>query len=122
MRLRWLNSPWTGPVLTLALLLALFVAVPATLAAPANPTGVTAQACTFGTAWTDGLSRWIFGASVVLLALAALGGGLAMRNGGGGGGEAVGGAIGGVAGVGIVLGLLGAAGLFAAIAITAAGG
>lgn len=109
------------PIGVLLLLVGLMCFATAAFAAPANPTGLTAQSCGFGSTWTDGLSRWIFGASMVFLALAAVAGGLALRSGGGGGGEVVGGAIGGVAGMGIVLGILGAVGLFSAIALAAAG-
>lgn len=120
--LRRLNSLWTGPILALSVMVVLFWLVPSALAAPGNPAGVTVQSCAFGAGWTDGLSRWIFGASVIFLALAAVAGGMARSGGGGGGGEAVGGAISGVAGIGIVLGLLGAAGLLSGVAIAAAGG
>lgn len=122
LRRRAFNSLWTAPALTLLFLGILFVAVPAALGAPANPTGVTAQSCTFGSGWMDGLSRWIFGASMLFFALAALSGLQARSSSSGGGGDAIGGAVGGIAGVGVVLGLLGGAGLLAAIAIAAAGG
>jgi O-antigen ligase len=102
------------PALLLALLvLAVFVG-PA-FAAPANPTGVTNAACSFSSTWFDGLSRWLFGLSLVLMILAAL---LSLRN---MHTEGPWGAIIAIAGVGVLLGLISQLPTFAPIALAAAG-
>jgi cytochrome bd-type quinol oxidase subunit 2 len=98
----------------LAVLL-LFAVVPSVLAAPANPAGVTASACSFSSGWFDGLSRWLFGVSLVIFLLVGL---LALRN---VHQEGPWGVIVGLAGVGLVLGLVALLPSMAPIALAAAG-
>lgn len=78
------------------------------------------RSCAFGGTFSTAVVQFMFGISVLLFLLAIIGGGTAMRS-GGGGGEVVGGAIGGVVGVGIILALVAMVTLFAALAATAAG-
>lgn len=106
-------------------LLLAMVMVQAALAAPPNPTAVTAQGCSFSDVWGNGLSLWLFGISGTLMVLAVIMGGLQVRagnSGGGTGGEHVTGAIGGLTGIALILGLIGAVPLLAAFARSAAGG
>lgn len=109
-----------GPGIVLMLMVGV---LPQAVMAQGTPSDLTARSCTLGTTWWDGINRIILGVSVVLFGLAAMAGLTAQRSGsGGGGGEIVGGAIGNVAGVGIILGILGLVGVIAAVARTAAGG
>src|SRR5579884_655550 len=103
-----------------ALLFAVFLALwafgpAAALAAPSNPAQVTTTSCTFGTTWFDGLSRWLFGISLVLMLLAGL---LALRN---LHTEGPWGGIIAIAGVGILLGIVGQLPNLAPIALAASG-
>jgi len=104
-------------LLLLVFLLALVLASTA-LAAPSNPSDpgkVTTGACAFSTTWFDGISRWIFGLSLVLFLVAAV---LGIRN---LHTEGPWGGIVAIAGVGVLLSLVAQLPNLAPIALAAAG-
>jgi hypothetical protein len=95
----------------------------AQIAMAAPGTTVQTPTCTFSTGWSDGLSQWLFGVSATLMLLAAIIGGLQVRASaaGNGGSEHVTGAFSGMAGIGLILGLVSVSGVFAAVAAVSAG-